>query len=157
MSKTNDTVALFGKVVRLVMFGILIYSSIALLNQLPYIAYAGAMVLILCVVGYKMVKETETVSFRLLVLNFLSVQLCTFILLSDLSLWSSFYGLEIVLSVFAGIIAWLVVDIIGVTILGSVLYGSLSRFSDELQKRNASKQPDPYGDKHAQRILIQEE
>lgn len=44
--------------------------------------------------------------------------------------------------------------VVGFTLaIGAIIYGSLDEFSNILEKRKQEKISDPYGDKHAERIL----
>mgnify|MGYP007124886877 CR=1 FL=1 len=109
--------------------------------------------LVVLATAFQNVSSNHSVSRYLFFANVIFIQLSTYSYLSSQSWWFSFFGTEFVISVFIGIVVILAVNLVAILIVGSVVYGNLERYSEEMDKRKMEVMDDPYGDKHAQKIL----
>lgn len=144
---------LSSRFLRVVLYVIIATVAIRFLDSSTKIAYYFMMMVVVFLTAYLVVSERRNVSLFILGTNILFVQLSTYQYLSSSELWFSFYGTEILVSLFLGMLGLFLFNLIGVMIVGSTIYGDLKTYSEELEKRRVENHEDPFGDEHAQQIL----
>jgi hypothetical protein len=140
-------------VVRFVIYILIGFLAFRYFESSNRLIYYGITFSVLIYTAYKVVSKNGKISLFIIGVNILFVQLSTYEYLSSTEFWFSFYGIQAVLSVFLGLFIAFLSNIVIILIIGSIVYGDLKTYADELEKRRRDEHEDPFGDDHAERIL----
>lgn len=102
--------------------------------------------------GYEVVSDNGHSGVSSLA-SFAGVALGLYTYLSSLDIWFNFYGTQVVLILILSILVWVLASAISDLIVGSIIFGDLGTYTNEMKKNRMESHSDPYGDKHAQDIL----
>lgn len=102
--------------------------------------------------GYEVVSDNTHTGVASLA-SFAGVALGLYTYLSSSGIWFDFYGTQVVLVLILSILVWILASAISDLIVGSIIFGDIGTYTDEMEKNRMKNHSDPYGDKHAQDIL----
>lgn len=129
--------------------------AIALFEYLNTVHYLVLLFSMFTYASYMAIRETGDYPGRALLQGHILATMCVLSYV-EVSITGSRI-LEPAFAVLSAIPVCLIVYAVTYLVVGSIIYGNLGEFSREIEKRRVKKSRDPYGDRHAYRILNQDD